>query len=400
MKELRRMLKKALALLFFFTALSLSAQLTEIKNALYHVVSDGGAADAALVMRELELRFEVYNRIFGFDAAAIGEPLRVRALGNKEDYDEYILERLGKLRDGAVYLHYGRKDMRELVIHRGGAGEAAALPHQIFVQFLRAFTEHPPAWLLQGFAVFFSSLVYDPERDALDYTENLAWLDEVKGLGDTAPSLEAVLFVSDGDEPEHFQPLAWSLVSFFLNSGQELYSRILTEIFMTLDPEAGQQAAGAAANAETGQQAAVAKRILLRTDMEALNRDYRAYIMGRKTFTELIMEGRAAYDRKDAAAAELSFLEAGNLNPRHYAPHYYLGLLAYEKGNYGEAEEYYRAALEHGADSGLVNFALGLNAAVSGRKAEAGTFLEEAVKASPERFSRKAEDIMIQLKRR
>jgi tetratricopeptide (TPR) repeat protein len=373
--------------LFFSTALSLSAQTTEIKNAFFRIVSDGGGADAALVLRELELRFGVYNRIFGFDAAVLDAPLRVRTFGNKEDYDAYLLDRLGGVRDGAVYLHYSQRDLRELVIHRGSPGEAAALPYQAFVQFLRAFVDHPPAWLRDGFAVFFSSLVYDPERDVLDYTENLAWLEEVKKLEDTALPLESVLLADGKDVPDYFQPLAWSVVFFFLNSGKDIYSRTLTEIFMTLDP-----AAPARVNAEGAM-----RRINIRTGMETLNRDYRAYLADRKTFAELLKEGQAAYTRKDTAAAELSFREAADLNPRHYASWYYLGLLAYEEGDYGAAEEYYRAALEYGADSGLVSFALGLNAAMEGRKADARGFLEDAAQASPARFRRRVEDMLLKL---
>jgi tetratricopeptide (TPR) repeat protein len=367
--------------LFFFAALSLSAQVTEIKDALYHVVSDGGGADASLIMRELELRFEVYNRLFGFDDSALDAPLRVRAFGNKADYDAYILARLGNPRDGAVYLHYNRKEKRELVIHRGSPGEAAALPHQAFIQFLRAFVAEPPAWIRDGFAVFFSSLRFDPETGALDYTENLAWLEPVKNLGDKAPSLESVLLAGSQDAPDHFQPLAWSVVSFFLNNGKEIYSRILTEIFMTL----------ATTQADAG---AVMRRVTIRTDMETFRRDYRSYLAARKTFAELIRDGQAAYARKDPAAAELSFREAGSLNPRHYAPYYYLGLLAYEGSRYEAAEQYYRSAGQYGADPALVNFALGLNAAMAGQKAEAESFLEDAAQASPARFRRRADDMI------
>jgi tetratricopeptide (TPR) repeat protein len=383
--------------LFFSAVLSLSAQTTEIKDAFYHVVSDGGAAGASLVLRELELRFEVYNRLFGFDAAALDAPLRVRAFRDKADYDAYILDRLGKTVNGAIYLHYNQKDRRELVIHRGSPEEAAALPYQAFVQFLRAFVANPPAWIRDGFAVFFSSLRYDPETDKLDYTENLTWLKAVKNLGDKAPSLESVLLADSRGIPDHFQGLAWSVVSFFLNSGElnsdklnngeDLYSRTLTEIFMTLDP-----AASAQVNAE-----AVMRRIDIRTDAETLRRDYLSYLAARKTFAELLKEGQAAYARKDPAAA-IIFREAENLNPAHYAPCYYLGLLAYEGKEYGEAEQYYRAALQYGADPALVNFARGLNAAMAGLKTEAAAFLEDAAKASPTRYRRRVDDMLVKLK--
>jgi tetratricopeptide (TPR) repeat protein len=376
--------------IFFSAALSLSAQITEIKDAFYHVISDG--PDASSVLRELELRFDVYNRIFGFDAAALSAPLTVRIFAAKADYDAYVQARLGNVRNGAVYLHYTQSGLRELVIHRGSPEEADALPHQAFIQYLRAFVPYPPAWIQDGFAVFFSSLRTDPGQDAalpaLEYTENLAWLDSVKNLGDAAPSLESVLRAGGRDLPDYFQPVAWSVVSFFLNSGVDIYSRTLTEIFMTLDPTASAQA-----NTE-----AVMRRVTLRTDMDAFRRDYHSYLAARKSFGELIRDGQAAYTRKEASIAEPLFREAENLNPRHYAPYYYLGLLAYERKDYDDAEAYFRSALQYGADPALLNFARGLNAALAGRTAEAAGFLEAAARASPTRYRQKSDDIIRKLK--
>jgi tetratricopeptide (TPR) repeat protein len=373
---------------FFSTVLSLSAQSAEIRDAFYHVVSDGGSADASLIMRELELRFEVYNRLFGFDTSVLDAPLKVRAFKDKADYDAYIQARLGSVRNGAVYLHYNQKDRRELVIHRGSPEEAATLPHQAFVQFLRAFVANPPAWIREGFAIFFSSLRFDPRADKLDYVENLAWLESVKGLGSAAPSPEAVLLADIRGIPDHFQSLAWSIASFFLNTGDDVYSRTLTEIFMTLMP-----AAAAPANAE-----AVMRRISIRTDMETFRRDYDSYLAARKTFAELLKDGQAAYTQKDSIAAELIFQEARDQNPAHYAPYYYLGLLSYESQMYDMAEQHYRSALQYGADSALVNFALGLNAASAGRKAEAVSHLEQAAQAAPSRYRQRADEMIARLR--
>jgi tetratricopeptide (TPR) repeat protein len=380
------MLKKIFLSLFFFAGLSLSAQITEIKDPFYHVVSNG--ADASIVLRELELRFEVYNQLFGFDTAALEAPLKVRVFKDKEEYDAYVSARLGCVQDGAVYLHYTQQDRRELVIHRESPEEASALPYQSFIQFLRAFVAYPPAWMRDGFAIFFSSLSFDPGKDTLDYIENLAWLEQVKRLGDTAPSLESVLVADGGDLPDHFQPLAWSVVSFFLNSSKDIYSRTLTEIFMTLDP-----AAKARVNAE-----AVMRRINLRADMETFRQDYQSYLAARKSFEELLKDGQTAYTGKDAATAELSFREAGNLNPTHYAPYYYMGLLAYEGQEYDAAEEYFRSAMQYGGDPALINFARGLNAARAGRKAEAADFLENAAQASPARYRERSNDLIQKLK--
>jgi hypothetical protein len=391
-------MKKQLGGLFFLVALaaSLSAQTggqaalgtAEVKDFFYHIISDGGSADAAAVIREMEMRFAVYNRLFRFDPSQLSSPLKVQVFQRQEDYDAYVSSRLGRTRAGAVYLHYPQRDQRELVIHRGSPEAANMIPHQAFIQFLRAFVSNPPAWMREGFAIYFSSLRYDESAGELSYEENLSWLDQLKTLGRAAPSLEAVLLADSRGTPDQFQSAAWALVSFFVNNNQEEYFRTLTEIFMALS-----DSVSAPANAE-----AVMRRIVLWTDLNTLQRDYDAYLGSRKTFAELIQDGQDAYAAKDPATAALSFLAALDQRPSHYAPYYYLGLLAYEAKDYGLAEQYYRSALQSGADAALVFYALGLNAASAGRKTDAIGFLEQAAAASPERYRERAATLITQLR--
>jgi tetratricopeptide (TPR) repeat protein len=356
----------------------------EIRDFYYHVISDGGAEDAARLIKEMELRFNVYNRLFRFDPAALGGPMRVRAIRDKESYDRYVSTRLGKVREGAVYLHYSQRERRELVIHRGSSGEGQLLPHQAFIQFLRAFIPNPPAWIREGFAIYFSTLSFDPVKETLGYEENLAWLDTVKAMGDQIPPLESILLAEKRGFPENFQPLAWSVVSFYLNNGREDTARTLAEICVVLSPEAS-----AEENAD-----AVFRRINLGAGLEEPARDYRAYLESRKTFAELLQNGRDAYAAGDPRTAEMSFLSALNQRPAHYAPYYYLGLLAYEEREFDMAETYYRSALEYGADGALVRFALGLNAASAGKNETAEAYLREAAAFSPERYRDKAEELI------
>ncbi|MDR3144667.1 MAG: hypothetical protein LBU21_00160 [Treponema sp.] len=383
----------------------------ELRDFYYHVVSDGGSADAAALVQELELRFNVFNRLFRFDPAALSSPLRVRAFRDKAAYDAYVSARLGRSWDGAMYLHYNQRERRELVIHRGSPEEGRMLSYQAFIQFLRGFIPNPPAWIREGFAVYFSTLGWKPRNAGypsipsesppenpplsavsppageLTYEENLLWLDTVKNLGDAAPAPEAV-FLADlqGTLPDHFQATAWSLVSFFLNSGNDDYFRTLTEVFMVLS-----ETADARENAE-----AVFRRIQ-RHDPAVFAGDYRTYLASRKTFTELVREGQNAYALRDPAAAEQCFLDALNLKPAHYAPYYYLGLLAYEQQHYDLAENYYRSALQYGADEALVRYALGLNAYSAGRTIDARGYLEQAAAKSPERYRQKADDLIKRL---
>jgi tetratricopeptide (TPR) repeat protein len=355
-----------------------------VTSAHYEVTADTGDGEA--LSKELENRFAVYHRLFRFDPSRAAFPLQVRSFRSREAYDGYVSARLGDPRPGAVYLHYNQSERRELVIHRGGADEWRTLSYQAFIQYLRAFVANPPSWIREGFAIYFSTLTVS-ETGELEYEENLNWLGTVKGLGggpDRAPGIREIMLADKGPLPEHFQSLAWSLASFFLNSGTKDYFRAVTESFMVLSP-----AAGAEENAE-----AVLSRISLFGGMEDLEKDYRNYIASRKTFAELVDEGQKAYAGKDRAAAELAFLQAMEQKPGHHAPYYYLGLLSYEEGSYDMAETYYLSAAERGADGALVAYALGVNAASAGRKKEAADYLRRAAAASPERYGERTRDLL------
>jgi tetratricopeptide (TPR) repeat protein len=356
-----------------------------VRSEHYVVMSDVG--DGAAVSKEMESRFAVYNRLFRFDPAAGSLPLLVRVYRNKDSYDNYISARLGGTRPGAVYLHYRQGDRRELVVHRGSPDENRTLPYQSFVQFLRAFAAYPPSWMREGFAIYFSTLIAD-ETGELKYTENLSWLEAVKGMDERALSPETILLADQRGFPPNFQSLSWALVSFFLGSGKEEYFRTMTESFLLLS--------GTATAAENS--SAVMNRISRWNPPEDFSRDFTGYLAARKTFTELIEDGQRAYAARDLIGAEMSFLSALDQKPNHYAPYYYLGLLAYEEGAFDMAAEYYRSALEYGADAALVYYALGVNAASAGKTREAIENLGKAAAASPERYREKSESLIQRLR--
>ncbi|MDR3115453.1 MAG: tetratricopeptide repeat protein [Treponema sp.] len=375
--------------------------MVSVTSKYYVVQSDSGGADTALLSQELETRFKLYNSLFHFKEEDIRVPLNVRAYTSKEDYDAYISKHLDKTCPGAVYMHYNQPERRELVIHRGSEEEARMLPHQAFIQYLRAFIPHPPSWIREGFAIYFSTLQFEsgasrvptetsPEKPrpessgGLIYEENLAWLETVKNLGDKAPPLESIFLADMQGFPDHLQSVSWALVSFFKDSKKANYERILYECFMLLS-----RSAASPANAE-----AVFKHILTWISLETLDQDYREYMQGRKTFAELIIEGQQAYKDKDFKTAEAVFEQALQQRYTHYAPHYYLGLLAYDQKKYDKAETYYRSALQYGADPALVSYAQGINAASAGHNSEAIKFLEQAGTIAPVQYKEQT-DLLI-----
>jgi hypothetical protein len=361
----------------------------EVRSLYFDVISDGGSYDAEILLRELELRFEVYNRLFRFNAAALSAPLRVRSIGNKSEYDRYVMERLGSIRDGAVYLHYQQPDRRELVVNRGSPDEGRMLPHQAFIQYLRAFVSQPPTWMREGFAIYFNTLKFDKAARELRYEESLSWLETVKNLGSRGPSLEAVFLADTRGQPEYFQPVSWALVSFFLNAGSgNEYFRTLTESFMLLSDQRT-----AAENSQS-----VLDRLLRWTNLEQMTIDYTNYVNSRRTFAELVDGGQQAYAVKDYLNASNYFQGAIYQKPTHYAPYYYLGLISYENRDFDNAEVYYRTALNYGADPALLNYALGVNAATANRSADAINYLELAIAADPGRYREKAEAIIMRLR--
>jgi tetratricopeptide (TPR) repeat protein len=352
-----------------------------------HYVFSGDSRARELLLKELEARFTVYNRLFRFDESKAALPLRVRLIDNEQAYADYVGSRLGSDRPGAVYLHYASPERRELVIHTAGEETARHIPHQAFIQFLRAFVSNPPAWMREGFAVYFSGLRAG-ENGELSYEENLAWLDTVKALGNRMPQAEAILRADSGTVPENFQASAWALVSFFLNSGMEEYFRTMIESFMILD-----NSKSAAENGE-----AVYARISAWSPQPALAADFASYLASRRTFAELVNEGTKAYSSGDPFTAELAFMAALDQKPAQHIPYYYLGLIAYDERNYNLAEQYYRSSLEYGADKALISYALGLNAIAAGRNSEAVVFLQDAAAASPERYRDRVETLLERIK--
>ncbi|MCL2192517.1 MAG: hypothetical protein FWB78_03870 [Treponema sp.] len=349
-----------------------------------HFEIHAAPGDAEILARQMEGRFAAYNQVFRFNPERLARPLRVRAFRDREQYERYVAARIeGPVPPGAVYLHFAQAELRELVIHLGN--ESSTLPFQAFIQFLRAFVPNPPAWIRDGFGVHFATLGFDSEGE-LTHRENLIWLDAVKAMPEL-PSPESIMRTLTPETMENFPGLAWSLVSFFLNSSNENYLRSLAEGFMMLSYP----------NTVEENIAGVVSRITMWNDMGDLARDHLEYLYSRNSFIDLIAKGQAAYIGGRPAEAAAIFRSALEIRSDHYAPWYYLGLMAYNAGDTVTAERYYRIALSFGADNASILFAMALNAATAGRTDEAIALLRQTAVLAPDRFGERTERLIEQL---
>ena len=351
----------------------------QIRTAHYEIITSGGSGD--IYALELEQRFAEYNKVFRFNPALLTLPLKVRVFADKNAYDSYVAAALGSRKSGAVYLHYRNSALRELVIHSGSAEEDFLVPHQAFIQFLRAFIPEPPPWIREGFAVYFNTLKFDRSKGILVYEENLSWLETVKRSSFSAESV-----MRNAASFPNMQAFSWALVSFFMG-GSDNYYRSLTDSFMVLSPPA---------NAEENTRL-LYERIILFNSIDVLTGDFTSYIAGKKTFAELVEEGQQAYAAKNYSGAEESFRKAAELRSGHYAPYYYLALIAYENKKYSEAENFYKTALDNGGERALIQYARGINAAAAGGKTEAITFLEEAAAADSAKYKERCSELIKKL---
>jgi len=360
----------------------------------YAVWSDAGTDDATALASTLDGLFGVYNEYFRFDEGSLKAPLTVRKFAAKDSFDAYLMKVIGETKDDFVYLHYPTVERSELVIFAKESADDfdASLSHQAFVQFLKAFVPEPPLWIREGFAVFFERTRFDPNTGSVAYAENQSWLETVKLLKSQSRLYKVSdLMLLSSDEArtglDVFYPQSWALVSFFINSPDRRYNRFVWDAIGRLAPESSLEQ----------NQNAVRDFFLKWHGQEAAESDFLTYLEGQKTFAELVASGVRSYGDKDLETAFKSFSQALVKNSASYIPHYYLGLIAYARGDYALAEDYYRKALELGSDAPITNYALGINAYASRRFEEAKEYLQKASDGDPAKYQVKAGEIITRI---
>ena len=378
--------------------LSAAAQDTtaEVQSTHYRVHSEIGRDHARETADHLEALLNLYNQQFRYPVDELAAPLRVRVFATKARYDAYLRRVIDETRDGFVYLHYEDPAKSELVgYYTDERSLNQSFIHQSFVQYFRTFVPHPPLWLREGFAVYFEAAEYDPEFATAMYRENLAWLDTLKEMMAGASdrdilSLEEILSLnadSARGRLESFYPQAWGMVSFLMNAESAEVNRIMWDSLSALEAE----------NTLQENIDAVYREAFRWVDRETLVDEFAMYVNERRSFRGWVSYGVEQYDQDVLDDAESAFVQAVKLREDNYVPYYYLGLINYERRNYGLADFYFRSAMDRGADEAITFYALGVNAYADNRFDEATTFLEMSVNVDPS-YRERAEDLLIRIR--
>lgn len=387
-------MKRLLVPAFVFVAAILPAQTTyTVETDHYVVVSEYSEDHAEQLGVELEAFMVLFNDFFRFDATQLENRLNVRVFASENRYDRYLRRLIDDTRDDFIYLHYRDAERSELVGYLPSEdARDVSMTHQSFVQFLRAFVPNPPLWIREGFAVYFEEARYDEALERAVLIENLAWLETLKqiiagqGVTDLIPLDQ--LLVLDVETARQaidvFYPESWGIVSFLIHDENRGNNRILWDAISALEPEKDQDE-----NA-----AAITERALRFVDVDQLVEDFLAYVDSRRTFRELVEDGIDAYGQARLDAAEELFVRARERRPDNYIPYYYLGLINYDRSDYSLADHFYTEALNHGADSALTYYALGVNAFADRRYDDAVSYLETSLELDPDSYSTKVGDLL------
>jgi tetratricopeptide (TPR) repeat protein len=354
----------------------------------YEVSCDRGEARAQEIARTMEAAFALFNEQFHFDFSEPGPSLRVRVFGAKADYDAYLSGLIGETRPDFVFVSYRDPVRNELVgFERPAAELNRSLLHYGLIQFLNARVPGAPLWVAEGMAAYLESANLQSGRFA--WQANYAWLDPLKNLlkGGTRLPITELLLVDKEQAARAinvFYPTAWGLVHFLETSPEKRYNRLLWDSISALDP-----AASLADNS-----ARAARRAFSWVNPERLQGDFEAFILGLRTYNDLIREATDLYAGARLEEAEKAFNAALELRPDSPTPFYYLGLISYQRKDYPRAAEMYGRAEGLGIEAALIQYALGVNAFAAKKYDQAAAYLRRARELDPKTYGEKADSLL------
>ncbi len=392
-----RMQKTLLLCLVLFTGLSglFGQNMYEAQTELYRVLSSVSPEHARETAAAADALARLYNEYFRFDLDTLPSRMNVRIFADRADFDRHLNRIIGETRNEPVYLHFTDHARSELVgfVMDDFEQFRASLTHQSVIQFMRAFVQNPPLWLREGFAVYFEDSYYDPDRGEAVFRANTSWLETLQSLitgsGPVMPLAEVLSadVSSARAQLDTFYPQTWGMITFLTGSEDRQHNRMLWDAIAALEPQASLQE-----NINL-----IHRRVLRWVDTDELITDFSEFVIGMRSFRQLVEQGIEYYGRGEYESAEAQFRHAIRLRDDNHVPYYYIGLILYNQGDFDRADEYFRVALERGAPEALVFFARGVNAFANDMFDDAVQFLERASDRDPAAFGDRAEQLITRI---
>lgn len=318
-----------------------------------------------------------YNQFFNFNVFT-QERLTVRYFSTKHTFDSYLNRLVGRTYQNFVFLDYDDPQKNELLIYPRLEGFDTELARFSFLQFLENHVPTAPLWLREGYSLYFENSIPNREQTAVIFRENRNWLAALKEIIVEERLIDFErFFTMDATEVEQnreiFYPQAWGMVSFLVSYRERGSDRLIYELNSILDPQAPEQ------------ENIVSTMRVLRghIDFDLFEVDFRTYILNKESFDGLITAAVDHYNADRLDDAEQVLHDAIALDDSDPVPHYYLGLINYDRRDHESADRYYIQALTRGGSEGLIYYALGVNALLDRDRSRALNYFAQARTSDP-----------------
>ena len=309
------------------------------------------------------------------------------------DFNTYLGKILSQTRSDFVFVAWSDPERSELLCFpKEEPAFTASLVHQGTIQFIKGFIDNPPVWIREGVATYLDASTWDASTASFTFRPNYAWLETLKSLlrGETPakPISFADLLTISRDSAQSqmdvFAPESWGLVQFLLAGPDRSYSRALWDGIGALTPKASLD--------ENSQKAR--KRAFSWVTDQKLAADFKSYVLSLKTATDLVKDGIDQYTAGNLDGARDAFNSAIALDSGAGTACYYLGLIAYARKDYTQAEDQYLKAFQLGTNAGIINYALGVNAFAAGKNADAVKYLNFARQADAAAYADRVDALL------
>lgn len=347
---------------------------------LYEIKYNGSVSDTSEFYNLIDTSFTRFNTIFHFPEDGPGYKYQVSLFSDKASYDEYVMEKTGSEapKSETVFLRYSTASKSEVaaVVRPNNRN---TFIRQLFTQYLCSFIPDPPAWLANGFSLYFE------EYDTLNESP---WLETAKALyldENTRIPVKLMLEATkDTYTTDIFLPQAWLFVSFLLETPNSQNSRFLFDSLSSYIayPEDDYDH--------------FTYYYYKWIDNNQFQKDYDTYVRGLRSVKEDLSLGIRAYSSKNYAEAKELFEKVLQIQGTNYTAAYYLALCFYSEKNYKDADSWYKKALQYGADPALINWGLGASAYADKRYDEGKTYLLKAKQLDEATYGAKVDDLIQQ----